>query len=112
MNPSLAARCPISVVVLTLNEEANLPSCLTRVARWAAQMFVVDAGSSDRTKDIAVEFGATVVEHEFETHARQWQWALDHLPIDTDWVLALDADQSLTPELEAEICRLEASTLE
>ena len=104
--------CPISVVVLTLNEEANLPSCLASVCGWAAEVFVVDAGSVDRTREIAGEFGATVVEHPFETHASQWRWALENLPIRAEWVLALDADQRVTPELAREIRGLDASALE
>jgi glycosyltransferase involved in cell wall biosynthesis len=94
---------PVTVVVLTLNEEANLPFCLASVCDWAGQVFVVDGGSSDRTTEIAETNGAIVVEHPFETHAAQWRWALDHLPIGADWVLALDADQRVTPELAREI---------
>ena len=98
--------CPISVVILTLNEEANLPRCLASVCDWACEVFIVDAGSSDGTRDIAVKSGAAVVEHPFETHSSQWRWALDNLPIHTDWVLALDADQRVTPELAREISEL------
>jgi glycosyltransferase involved in cell wall biosynthesis len=98
-------RTPISVVVLTFNEERNLPACLTSVAGWAEQVFVVDSGSTDGTVAIAERLGALVVRHPFETHARQWQWALRELPIRTTWVLALDADQRVTPELAAEITR-------
>ena len=98
--------CPVSVVILTLNEELNLPQCLASVSGWVCQIFVVDAGSSDKTRGIANEFGAIVVEHPFETHSKQWRWALDNLPIRTDWVLALDADQRVTPELAREISEL------
>lgn len=94
---------PLSLVVLTRNEARNLPACLASVRDIAAEIFVVDSGSTDATRDIATEFGATVVSHPFETHARQWIWALRELPIRTDWVLALDADQQLTPELAREI---------
>jgi glycosyltransferase involved in cell wall biosynthesis len=66
-------------------------------------MFVVDSGSTDRTHEIARRCGATVVEHAFTTHAEQWNWALATLPVTTEWVLALDADQQVTPELAAEI---------
>lgn len=103
----MTADCPehateVSVVVLTLNEETNLPACLASVG-WAQRVFVVDAGSTDRTKEIARSHGAIVVAHPFETHAVQWLWALQNLPIETDWILALDADQRITPELAAEI---------
>ena len=96
---------PLTVVVLTLNEERNLPACLESVVGWATEVFVVDSGSTDATGAIAGRFGARVVTHAFETHARQWKWALDELPIQTDWVLGLDADQRVTPELQQEISR-------
>jgi len=104
--------CPISVVVLTLNEESNLPACLASVSDWAAAIFVVDAGSTDRTREFAATFGATIAVHPFETHAMQWRWALDNLPIQTDWVLALDADQRITAELSQELCEMSSADVE
>lgn len=98
-----AERAPVTLLVLTFNEERNLPACLESVAGWAADMVVVDSGSTDRTVTIAEEHGARVVVHPFETHARQWQWALANVPLGTAWVLALDADQRLMPELRDEI---------
>jgi glycosyltransferase involved in cell wall biosynthesis len=65
----------------------------------------VDSGSRDGTPAIAERFGATVVTHPFESHARQWLWAMRELPLAFDWVLALDADQSLTAELRDDIGR-------
>jgi glycosyltransferase involved in cell wall biosynthesis len=97
----LSASTGVTVVVLTFNEERNLPACLASVAGWVEDVFVVDSGSTDRTASIAREFGAAVVTHPFESHTRQWQWALSNLAIRTPWVLALDADQSVTPELRA-----------
>ena len=96
---------PLSIVVLTFNEERNLPACLASVAGWAAEVFVVDSGSSDQTVALATAHGASVVTHPFETHARQWAWALSNLPLRTEWVLALDADQQVTPELRRDISR-------
>jgi glycosyltransferase involved in cell wall biosynthesis len=93
----------LSLVVLTYNEERNLRSCLESVGDLVEQIFVVDSGSTDRTIEIARECGAAVVTHAFDGHAAQWQWALSVLPITSTWVLALDADQSLTPELRASI---------
>jgi glycosyltransferase involved in cell wall biosynthesis len=92
-----------SVVVLAFNEERNLAACLESVAGWAAEIFVVDSGSTDATVSIAREFGAEVVTHHFETHARQWQWALETLPLKSEWILGLDADQRVTPGLRGEI---------
>jgi glycosyltransferase involved in cell wall biosynthesis len=93
----------ITVVVLTHQEEANLPALLESVSGWAAAVFLVDSGSTDATVDRAREAGATVMTHEFTTHQAQWKWALANLPIETDWVLGLDADQRVTPELRAEL---------
>lgn len=103
-------RVPVSVIVLTFNEERNLAACLESVRDWAEEIFVVDSGSTDRTRAIAEDLGARVVTHAFETHARQWEWALNELPIRTAWVLALDADQRVTPELHAELARVLAAT--
>src|SRR5262249_41588471 len=94
-----------STVVLTCNEEANLERCLGSLAGLGAAIFVVDSGSTDRTLEIAARY-ATVARHPFEPHARQWTWALANLPISTPWVLALDADQQVTPELRAELAAL------
>jgi glycosyltransferase involved in cell wall biosynthesis len=99
-------RVPITIVVLALNEERNLPDCLASVAGWASEIFVVDSGSTDRTVEMAQSYGATIAYHPFETHARQWDWALKNLPCRSEWVLALDADQRVTPELRAELGRL------
>jgi glycosyltransferase involved in cell wall biosynthesis len=103
VSTSLPGRAPVSAVVLTFNEEKNLGACLESLSGWIADVFVVDSGSTDATLRIADEHGAAVVSHPFETHARQWAWALAELPIRTDWVLGLDADQRVTPELASAI---------
>ena len=93
---------PVSVLVPTLDEEPNLPDCLDSV-RWADEVFVVDSFSHDRTVDIARERGAQVVQHPFESYSRQKNWALDTLPFRNEWVLILDADERVSPELQCEI---------
>lgn len=90
---------PLTVIVPTLNEQRNLPACLASVAGWAAEVFVVDSGSADETVALARRAGATVVPHPFESFPAQWNWALQTLPIRTPWVLALDADQRVSPPL-------------
>jgi glycosyltransferase involved in cell wall biosynthesis len=95
----------LSLVVLTMNEEDNLEACLESVGDVCGEIFVVDSGSTDRTLEIARGY-ASVTHHQFETHALQWKWALENLPLSNNWVLALDADQRLTPELAAELQRL------
>jgi glycosyltransferase involved in cell wall biosynthesis len=98
-----AGAAPVTVVVLTFNEELNLPACLESVAGWVEEIFVIDSGSTDRTLEIAKDFGARVMTHAFETHARQWSWALGALPIRTSWVFGLDADQRVSRELREEV---------
>ena len=93
----------LSIVILTRDEERNLPATLASLESLASPVFVVDSGSGDRTVDIARAAGCTVVFHEFTTHARQLNWALENLPITTPWVMRLDADERLTPELAAEL---------
>ena len=99
----------VSVVILTFNEEKNLPHCLGAARALNAPVFIVDSGSTDTTVAIAEREGATVVTHPFTTHAEQWSWALDHLPIKSPWVLAIDADQRLTPALVQSILDFTAS---
>ncbi len=94
---------PLSVVILTLNEERNLPACLQSLDGLDAEVFVVDSGSTDDTVRIAKEAGGHVCNHEFENYAAQRNWAFENLPITTPWTLCLDADERLTPELRQEI---------
>lgn len=91
----------VAVVILTFDEERNLPDCLASLR--GLRVLVVDSGSTDRTLEIARAAGAEVFSHPFETHARQWAWALSNLPISETWVLGLDADQRLTAELRGAI---------
>ena len=93
----------LTAIVLTQNEEANLPACLASIAGLECEIFVVDSGSTDQTREIAIARRAKVFEHPFENYAAQRNWALDNLPIEGDWLLHLDADERLTPELVAEI---------
>ena len=83
----------ITAVVLTKNEEKNLPDCLRSMRGFARRVVVVDSGSTDATRDIARAEGAEVFEHPFENYARQFNWALDNTGIDTAWTLRLDADE-------------------
>jgi glycosyltransferase involved in cell wall biosynthesis len=97
----------ISVLILTLNEEQDLPGCLDSVA-WCDDIHVFDSGSTDRTVEIAREHGATVTVHEFESFAAQRNASMQ-LPFRHEWVLVLDADERSTPELSAEMPRAVAA---
>jgi glycosyltransferase involved in cell wall biosynthesis len=96
----------LSVIILTLNEEANLPACLQSLRDLGAHVLVVDSGSTDRTVEIARDAGCRIVEHPFENYAAQRNWAFDNLAITTPWTLCLDADERLTPELVEELKRV------
>ena len=98
----------IAVMIPTKNEEANLAFALESVKGWAGEVFVLDSGSTDRTKEIAEANGATFVFHAWEGYARQKNWGLDHLPITQPWVFILDADEVITPELREELQRVAA----
>lgn len=96
----------LAVVILTRNEEINLPQSLSSVVNWADEVFLVDSLSTDRTVEIARRHQCHVVQHAFEDYARQRNFALDHLPISTEWVFFLDADEWLPEPLKNEITGL------
>ena len=91
MEPSL------TVVILTFNEEANIGNCLDSLAGVKAPVFVVDSFSTDRTLDILEERGIRYVQHAFKNYAAQRNWAQENLPFGGEWVLHLDAGETLTP---------------
>lgn len=93
----------LTVVILTMNEERHIARALESVANIADRTIVVDSGSSDRTVKIAQAAGARILLNPFITQAQQFNWALEQLDDDTQWVLRLDADEFLTDSLEAEI---------
>jgi glycosyltransferase involved in cell wall biosynthesis len=93
----------LSVIILSYNEEANLPDCLDSLAGLVCSIFVVDSFSTDRTAEIAKARGAMFTQHPFENYSVQRNWSQQNLPIETPWILHLDADERLTPELVSEI---------
>src|ERR1700756_498299 len=95
-------RKTLSVAMIAMNEEANLPRTLESV-KWADEIVVVDSGSRDRTIEIAQSFGAKTTYHALGGHGEQKNVALDLCT--SDWILLLDADEVLTPELQDEIRR-------
>jgi len=96
----------LDVLIQTHNEELNLPHTLQSIEGWVNRIFVVDSGSSDGTCEIAARFGAVVVPKAWEGYAKQKNWALDHLPFESPWILILDADESVSPQLKEEIISL------
>lgn len=89
----------ISIVILTKNEEKDLPMSLSSVA-WSNDIHVIDSGSTDRTVDIAKEFGAQVSVNPFKSFGQQRNFALDHLEFKNNWILFLDADEVVTEKFK------------
>ena len=94
---------PVSVIVATRNEERNLPRCLESL-RGAGEVYVIDSQSTDATVAVAESYGAHVVQFHYQGGwPKKRQWALDSLRFSYEWVLLIDADEALTPELLKEI---------
>lgn len=96
---------PISVLVLTRNEEVNIAECLRSVA-WASDVHVLDSFSDDQTVNIAQSAGARIHQRVFDNFSDHKNWALGHVPFRHAWVLLLDADERITPDLLKEIREL------
>jgi len=92
----------LTAIILTFNEALHLERCLKSVQQIADEVVVVDCFSTDTTVELADNFGATVLQHEWTNHAQQFNWALEQISV-TGWILRLDADEYLTSGLIAEI---------
>lgn len=90
-------------IILTLNEEQHLQRCIASIQNIANEIVIADCYSTDATLEIARKHWARVIQRPWVNHATQFNWALTQLDPDTDWVLRIDADEYLTPELIAEI---------
>lgn len=96
-------RVPVSVIIPVRNEAANLPRCLEAL-RDVGEVFVIDSQSTDATLEIARSYNAQVVQFHYQGGwPKKRQWAMDNLRLTYDWILLLDADEVLTPELKHEI---------
>ncbi|MDP8963685.1 MAG: glycosyltransferase family 2 protein [Cyanobacteriota bacterium] len=94
---------PVSVLIPAKNEEANLAACLETLQR-ADEVFVVDSQSSDRSVEIAKSYDATVVQFHFNGRwPKKKNWSLENLPFRNEWVLIVDCDERIPPELWDEI---------
>jgi glycosyltransferase involved in cell wall biosynthesis len=92
---------PVSVMVFTLNEALHLPSCLGALG-WCDDIIVVDSFSTDVSETLCREAGARFFQHAFTGFGDQRNWALDHCAPKHEWILILDADERVTPELVEE----------
>lgn len=95
----------ISVIILTYNEEIHIRRCLENVVTIAKAVYIIDSFSTDATLDIAKEYpNVHILQNKWENnHAKQFNWGLEHADITTQWVLRLDADEYLLPELIEEL---------
>lgn len=98
-------RPPVSVVILTFNEEGNIAECI-RSCSWCDDIHVLDSGSTDRTQEIAREMGAKVHVNKFKSFGSQRNWAIDNIPCKHPWHFHLDADERFTPPVVREMCDL------
>lgn len=89
-----------SFIILTYNEEMHLPRLLQSISGLNAPVFILDSGSTDHTVEIGESFGAQFLQNKFENHPKQWDHALKNFPIQTPWVIGLDADHIVTDELK------------
>lgn len=98
----------VAVIILIKDEILHIRRCLERLRNLnPKQIFVVDSPSTDGSDKVAAEMGATVVVHTYPgTQAAQFNWALDNLPINAEWILRLDADEYLTEETVGKIAQL------
>lgn len=99
----LNSTADVAVIILTYNEEANIGQALESVQGWARQMMILDSFSTDRTLDIAGRYPCQIFRNRFENYSRQRNFAIKCLPVEAEWILFLDADEWLPPELKEEI---------
>jgi len=93
----------ISILILTFNEETHIARCIKSLQPFAKDIFIIDSYSTDKTVEIAESLGAKVYQNKWVNYAIQYQWGLDNCPIDTEWVMRMDSDEYVLPELAKEI---------
>ena len=99
----------ISVIILTYNEEIHIKRCINSVQPLNSEIFVVDSYSTDQTVIIAQSLGARVSQHKWKNYGNQFQWGLDNLPIHSEWIMRIDADEYIEPDLQDEILKIISS---
>jgi glycosyltransferase involved in cell wall biosynthesis len=99
----MAEQVDVAVVILSKDEERNIARAVSSVVPHFAQVFVLDSGSTDRTRELAREHGAQVFENPWPGYAAQRNWAIDHLPITAGWIFFLDADEYVEAPFVAEV---------
>lgn len=93
----------LTAIILTYNEEIHLQRCLDSLKDVVKEVFIIDSYSTDSTREIAKSNGAHFYQNPWVNYSLQFNWGIDNCSINTDWILRIDADEYLTPELQAEI---------
>ncbi len=93
----------VAVLILTHNEALHIRRAIASVKPFASEVFIIDSGSTDGTVEIARELGAVMLTNRWVSHSVQFQWGLDNAPITADWIMRLDADEIIEPDLAARI---------
>jgi glycosyltransferase involved in cell wall biosynthesis len=96
----------VTAIILTFNEERNIERCLDSLADFTDDVVIVDSASTDNTLKICEAHRCRIYQHAFVNQALQFNWALDHVPIERPWILRLDADEVLPIRLKAELREL------
>jgi len=93
----------ISVIILTYNEKIHIERCINNAKKFAKNIYIVDCYSNDGTVEIAQSMGIPVFQHPWKNYSKQFNWALQNLPITTEWIWRMDADEYLSNELIKEL---------
>ena len=96
-------KLPISLIILTYNEEKNIGECLESVKDLFEEIFIVDSYSTDKTLEIAGKYTNKIYKNPFKNYSAQRNWAFEKLPLKKDWIFNMDADHRMTPELGKEL---------
>ena len=99
------AKPKVALIIVARDAEATVPRCIASVRSLVESVLVVDSFSTDKTVQVARQLGAVVLQRSFSSYSDQRNWASEHVPPGTDWILHLDSDEYLTPELACEIGR-------
>ncbi|MFY7827941.1 MAG: glycosyltransferase family 2 protein [Flectobacillus sp.] len=93
----------ISVIILTFNEEKHIARCIKSILPFTNKIFIVDSGSTDKTVEIAEKLGAVVKYNPWVNYAQQFNFGIENIPFQTKWLMRMDSDEYIMPELAEEI---------
>lgn len=95
-----AGVAPVAAIMISLNEEHNMRDVLENLSGWAQEVFLIDSYSTDKTVEIALDYGVHVIQRHFRGFGDQWNWALKNLPITSKWTMKLDPDERISIQLK------------